>query len=740
MDRGRLQRALPRLLAVALAGASLLKIGGAVVGPTRGLQAEYFDSDRPGGTPAMTFIDRHVTDRQLLARWYATPPASFSTQWFGFLTAPRAGRYTFALTADDAAFLSVDGRRLIDNGGRHAAETRAADVTLSAGPHVVLIEYTQYGGDLALGWQWARNGGQLSDVPAWALSPYKVATWKVLTARVVDLAAACLASVAIVALLLLVWMHRQSIARFPRTAALVFFAILSVVHTWPLATNPGSLARHDNRDTLLNEWIVSWVAHQATHDPLHLFDANIFFPERDTLAYSEPLVPQAAMGAPMRAFGASPVLTYNLLLMLGLGLTGWSMCLVIARWTEDWTAGLVSGAIFAFNAHVLTRIPHLQAQHVEFLPPALFALDRLLQHPTARQGLRLASWSVLQALTSIHLLIFTLVALVAATLARPREWTGTKLVPVVKALGVGAVVAAAVLVPFLFPYYRVNHDQGLTRSLGDAAMYAATWMDYLSTPSRLHYSLWSHRFFFGTALFPGALGVLLTLLAIVRGNALGDPRARMCLAIGLAGFVLSFGPTLPGYSTLYAFVPLFQAIRATARFGYLVTLAVAAVAGFGVVTLRRIVPVRVWPVAVVLLVGCASLESVAAPLGLSRFDGVPPIYARVPRDGGARVVEIPFFGPRSGQFHAAYMLNSTANWQPLVNGYSGFQPGSFFRHAEALAGFPDDRSMTMLSELGVTHVFVHEDQMSGEELVLIKTRRELELVETFGSIALYRRR
>ena len=28
----------------------------------------------------------------------------------------------------------------------------------------------------------------------------------------------------------------------------------------------------------------------------------------------------------------------------------------------------MSGAIYAFNAHLLTRIPHLQAQHVEFLP------------------------------------------------------------------------------------------------------------------------------------------------------------------------------------------------------------------------------------------------------------------------------------------------------------------------------------------------------------------------------------
>ena len=84
------------LTGLMLAAASLL------LGPSKGLQAEYFSSEQPGATPAMTFTDLEVTDRQMLARWYGSPPPAFSARWFGFLTAPRTGRYTFALTADDA--------------------------------------------------------------------------------------------------------------------------------------------------------------------------------------------------------------------------------------------------------------------------------------------------------------------------------------------------------------------------------------------------------------------------------------------------------------------------------------------------------------------------------------------------------------------------------------------------------------------------------------------------------------
>src|SRR5262249_48930284 len=41
--------------------------------------------------------------------------------------------------------------------------------------------------------------------------------------------------------------------------ALGLFLVLSIVHTWPLATAPARLSRNDNADTMLNEWILAWV-------------------------------------------------------------------------------------------------------------------------------------------------------------------------------------------------------------------------------------------------------------------------------------------------------------------------------------------------------------------------------------------------------------------------------------------------------------------------------------------------
>ena len=60
--------------------------------------------------------------------------------------------------------------------------------------------------------------------------------------------------------------------------AFVATLLAAVLHTWPLASDPSGLSRHDNADTTLTTWVVSWVAHALPRDPWHVFDAPIFHP------------------------------------------------------------------------------------------------------------------------------------------------------------------------------------------------------------------------------------------------------------------------------------------------------------------------------------------------------------------------------------------------------------------------------------------------------------------------------
>ena len=154
--------------------------------------------------------------------------------------------------------------------------------------------------------------------------------------------------------------------------SLLFFAAMTILHTWPLAAHPATLSRHDNGDAMLNEWIIAWIAHQLSRAPLHLFDANIFFPEPNTLAFSEHMFAQAMMGAPLRWAGLPTLLVYNLLIMAGLTFTGWTMSLVVRRWTGDGWAAIVAGLLMAFNAHSLTRLANLDSAQAHLVELRIF--------------------------------------------------------------------------------------------------------------------------------------------------------------------------------------------------------------------------------------------------------------------------------------------------------------------------------------------------------------------------------
>jgi hypothetical protein len=229
-------------------------------------------------------------------------------------------------------------------------------------------------------------------------------------------------------------------------------------------------------------------------------------------------------------------------------------------------------------------------------------------------------------------------------------------------------------------------------------------------------------------------------VAIVTGVAFREARARMCLAMGACGVFLSFGPKVPGYAFLYRFVPLLHAVRAPVRFGYLGILAVAILAGFGMAELRRRLPIRIWPALTAVILVMAVIEPLAAPLQLSPFGDIPRIYGRVPPEPDAVVVELPLPSSQVVFHNAKYMLNSTRHWKRMLNGYSGFVPGSYYRHLTLLERFPSAESIAVLQGLRVTYLFVHVDAYGPRIVRDLDRVPALTPIATEGPIVLYRLR
>ena len=521
-------------------------------------------------------------------------------------------------------------------------------------------------------------------------------------------------------------------------AALISVA-LAILHTWPLSTAPGVLSRNDNGDAQLNEWILAWVAHTLPRHPFHLFDANIFYPARDVLAFSEPLIVPALLGAPVAWLGGSPVLVFNLMVLAGFALTAFAGYAVMYSWTRDRTAALLTGSAIAFNTHTLTRLAHVQAVHLYGLPLALFASDRLIASARLRDAAWLALWISILAYTSGYLFVFGVVMVAIVLMVRAGEWIGRARV-VLGRFAFAGLVSAAAIAPLAIPYQRAARDQGMVRSLDAVAEFSATPKGYLAAAGTIHINTWSARFFKDPvdSFFPGFVLIALAAVAIWHvarrshaGGGATRARVAMLVVIAIAGFVLSLGIQTPVYGWLYRAFPPMHGLRAAARFGNLFLLGMAVLAGLGLAAMRASWPrSRVAAVGAAFLVVAVNVEALRAPFEFRRFAGIPNLYSMLIDEPEVVLVEVPFY-PRQAVFeNAEYVLNSTAHWRKLMNGYSGYTPATYVDYSNVFWYFPRDHAIDAMRHAGVTHVMVHPARFGREAADVLREldrRPEFEL-------------
>jgi hypothetical protein len=100
------------------------------------------------------------------------------------------------------------------------------------------------------------------------------------------------------------------------------FALLTGVMTWPWILHLRD-AVADNGDPYMIAWTLWWDFHQTFHNPLHLFDANVFYPYRYTLAFSENDYGIALLCFPLFAMGLRPLTVSAIATFFGFAFSGY---------------------------------------------------------------------------------------------------------------------------------------------------------------------------------------------------------------------------------------------------------------------------------------------------------------------------------------------------------------------------------------------------------------------------------
>jgi hypothetical protein len=203
-------------------------------------------------------------------------------------------------------------------------------------------------------------------------------------------------------------------------------AALAIVMSWPLVLHLGSDIGKDLGDPLGQAWQVAWIGHALVTSPLELWQANTFWPDDDTLAFSDALIGYAPVGVLAQASPHAALVGYNALFLFAHALAFAGAYLLARELGTGWLGAAVAGAAFAYAPWKLTQNGHLHVLSSGGIPLALFLLVRGYRRRsrwTVLAGWLVAAWQMSLGFTLGLQLFYLLVVLALGLgLALWRRW------------------------------------------------------------------------------------------------------------------------------------------------------------------------------------------------------------------------------------------------------------------------------------------------------------------------------
>jgi hypothetical protein len=447
-------------------------------------------------------------------------------------------------------------------------------------------------------------------------------------------------------------------------------------------------------------------------DPRHVFDANIFYPHRGTLFYSETNLAAGALGVPVYWVTHNAFATYNSVVILSFVLAGIGAYALVQYLTGSWQAAIAPAICFAFCPRAfshLLQIHHLMTAGVPF---ALLALHRLVDAPSLARGAWLGTAMGVGAYACGYYAVFTVMSVSFGLIwmATSRQlWRSRRYW---MAVGLAAALAIAIAAPLLAGYLPLQAAARVNRPLSAAQFYAADWRAYLASPAYAHAWMLSHLRHWQDALFPGfTLAALGTAGAIRGARAIGGQRDIAMFYMNLAALAVweSFGPAAGLYSLSRYVVPGFGFLRVPTNFAVVLLVALTVLAGLAIASAPPAAPTALRGSLAIAVAAVAAIEA-RTPIAFSQVPELSPAYGQLAVLERGPVLELPLYSQRFAFLRARYMLNSTAHWMPLVSGYSDFTPPDFEADQELLGGFPSLEGFAHARSYGVRYVVFHLDQ------------------------------
>src|SRR5216683_4552655 len=188
------------------------------------------------------------------------------------------------------------------------------------------------------------------------------------------------------------------------------FCLFTSALTWPYVTRLRDAVAGPG-DPYLVAWIMWWDYHATFTDPLNLFHANVFFPYRYTLAFSEHCYGLSLPFFPLFFLGFRPLTVHAIAMFLGFALSGYGAFRLARTLTGSYGVAWVAGILFAFvpyRFNLMAQLVYLFSMWIPLLFEALLLFAR-------KRSWKRAAWLgfvfFMTGLTSISWFLLSLIPL-----------------------------------------------------------------------------------------------------------------------------------------------------------------------------------------------------------------------------------------------------------------------------------------------------------------------------------------
>lgn len=505
----------------------------------------------------------------------------------------------------------------------------------------------------------------------------------------------------------------------------IIYLFLTLILTFPLVLHLGQgiIGGGGPGDQLFNIWVLSWDNHAFLNPSEHFFDANIFYPVKNSLLGSEYFPGIFLFAWPLFHIFHNPVLVYNLLLIMAIFLSGLTMYFLVYYFTKNHLASFFAGFVYTFSPFRLADLNHLQLAFSFFLPLVILFLDRYLKKGKTLDLSFFSLCFVLQFLVSSYLAYYVFFLVFFYCLGYFIWFRKFMFFRTLIKLVLALILCFAIIYPFYRPYFKAEIRP--ERPLEVVQLSAPTPIDFLSMGESLIFRTLAKE---GIALHPQADGVKLLfigfigpLLALIGLLTYHDRRKWIFLLLIVFCFWLTLGPYYRGvkmiYWYLYHYFYPFRAQNFPYRTLHLLIVPLAILVGFGISYILKNKKIST----ILLLIPISILifiESYYLPLSYTKLpskENFAPVYhwlASQPGDFG--IIEVPVTQEIAINYQMYY---STLHWKKLAMGFTTIFPGSSVSLWDSLKKFPSPESIEAIQNTPDKYLIIHLDQFSDERVL-----------------------